>query len=52
MAGAATLEAIGPALQGLLYDRETRGAPDRRPTDFIDRYGLGRTGAPRAGRPI
>ena len=40
MAGAATLEAIGPALQGLLYDREMRERLTAARRAFITRYGL------------
>ena len=40
MAGAATLEAIGPALQGLLYDREMRERLTAARRAFIIRYGL------------
>ena len=40
MAGAATLEAIGPALQGLLYDRERRERLTVARRAFITRYGL------------
>jgi len=40
MAGAATLEAIGPALKGLLYDREMRERLTAARRAFITRYGL------------
>jgi UDP-N-acetylglucosamine 2-epimerase len=40
MAGVATLEAIGPALQGLLYDREMRERLAAARRAFIARYGL------------
>jgi len=40
MAGAVTLEGIGPALQGLLYDRETRERLTAARRAFITRYGL------------
>ena len=40
MAGAARLDAIGPALQGLLYDRETRERLATARRAFITRYGL------------
>ncbi len=40
MAGAATLQAIGPALQGLLYDREIRERLTSARRAFITRYGL------------
>jgi hypothetical protein len=40
MAGAPTLEAIGPALQGLLYDREMRERLTAARRAFVARYGL------------
>jgi hypothetical protein len=40
MAGAATLDGIGPALRGLLYDRQMRDRLTAGRRAFIDRYGL------------
>ena len=40
MAGAADARAIGPALAGLLYDRETRGRLTAARRAFITRYGM------------
>ena len=40
MAGAAEPAAIGPALEGLLYDRETRGRLAAARRTFADRYGI------------
>ena len=52
MAGAATLDDIGPALQGLLYDGEMRGRLAAARGAFIARYGMAADGGRRAaGRP-
>jgi hypothetical protein len=45
MAGAASLEAIGPALEGLLYDREMGGRLAAARRAFVDRYGIRADGA-------
>lgn len=54
MAGAATPEAVGPALRGVLYDREVRDRLTGAAAAFIDAYGLRASGdaADRAARII
>ena len=45
MTGADELGGIGPALEGLLYDREMRGRLAAARRAFADRYGIGADGA-------